>query len=277
MRIALAVERRYLSQLQPSGIAAALRRRGHRVDLLDPETEPFRLDRDDWLNYPDLVICRGRSGPVLSILRRAELKGIPTINSRDSISAVLNKAEMSVSLAAAGIKVPPGFLCGAEGLPGLFPPEAYPLILKPIFGDNCRGLKVLRSPSELSGLQWPEPVVIAQRLLRYDGYDLKLYGIGRELIAVRKPSCLLKNGLYPFGGLAVDQARPVPVTEEMKTLGLKCADIFGLDLFGVDCVETDSGLFVIEVNDFPDYTAVAQADERLADFVLLRAGAARMA
>jgi glutathione synthase/RimK-type ligase-like ATP-grasp enzyme len=39
----------------------------------------------------------------------------------------------------------------------------------------------------------------------------------------------------------------------------------------VDCIETPGGLLVIEVNDFPNYTSVPDADKKLADYVVRRA------
>jgi glutathione synthase/RimK-type ligase-like ATP-grasp enzyme len=51
-------------------------------------------------------------------------------------------------------------------------------------------------------------------------------------------------------------------------LALRCGRLFGLELFGVDCVEGPGGPLVIEVNEFPNYTGVPRADELLADHVV---------
>ena len=58
-------------------------------------------------------------------------------------------------------------------------------------------------------------------------------------------------------------------------LALCCKRLFGLELFGLDCIRTPSGTVVIEVNDFPNYGSVPSASERLADFVMKRARATR--
>ena len=54
----------------------------------------------------------------------------------------------------------------------------------------------------------------------------------------------------------------------METLARRCADLFGLELFGVDCIETPEGILVIEVNDFPNYSGVDGANEKLAEYVI---------
>jgi glutathione synthase/RimK-type ligase-like ATP-grasp enzyme len=57
-------------------------------------------------------------------------------------------------------------------------------------------------------------------------------------------------------------------------LASRCRRAFGLDLYGIDCIPTDDGPVVIEVNEFPNYTGVPQASERLADYVLERTAGA---
>jgi glutathione synthase/RimK-type ligase-like ATP-grasp enzyme len=120
----------------------------------------------------------------------------------------------------------------------------------------------------MTNLEWTEPVALAQTYMPTDGYDLKLYGIGDEVWAVRKPS--------PFNKRSEDdgaesKAGLVPLTPELQALGRRCGELFGLELYGVDCIETADGPLVIEINDFPNYTGVPEADERLADYVIRRA------
>jgi ribosomal protein S6--L-glutamate ligase len=118
----------------------------------------------------------------------------------------------------------------------------------------------------MAATDWPEPVALAQRYFQTDGYDLKLYGIGDEIWAVRKasPFNIRKNDVPSKDGLAT-------ITPELTDLGRRCGRLFGLDLFGVDCIETEDGVLVIEINDYPNYTNVPDANERLADYVTRRA------
>jgi ribosomal protein S6--L-glutamate ligase len=139
--------------------------------------------------------------------------------------------------------------------------EDYPLILKPIFGDNARGLRTVKSRADIASLEWPEPMVLAQRYVAGAGRDLKLYGIGRQVWAVRKPSPL--NGRVGTS----DKVEPVETTPALQDLGRRCADLFGLELYGVDCIETEDGPVVIEVNDFPNFTGVPDADNKLAQYL----------
>src|SRR5262249_40299450 len=150
-----------------------------------------------------------------------------------------------------------------EQLAQNIPRAKYPIILKPIFGDNSRGLVVVNSPEEMAATDWPEPVALAQRYFKTDGYDLKLYGVGDQIWTVRKVS--------PFNAVAgMDKSKEglAETTPELKELGRRCGQLFGLDLFGVDCIETDGGVLIIEINDYPNYTNVPEANAHLADYVV---------
>jgi ribosomal protein S6--L-glutamate ligase len=245
-------------------MVSALRARGHDVFLIDPEGIAAEAGDRDWLDDLDLVVGRGRSLALLCLLAWAESAGTPTINRRAAIAAVHNKAEMAVRLAAAGVPAPKTFLGRQGELAATVPENSYPLILKPSFGDNCRGLEIVGRPAELAAVKWPEPLVLAQEFLPTDGNDLKLYVIGDEVWAVRKPS--------PLTGRK-GPAELIALTPALEGLARRCGTLFGLELFGVDCLDGGTGTVVIEVNEFPNYTGVPGADDKLADYVLARTGA----
>ena len=251
-------ETRYGGHAQPGGLVRALSDRGHAVEVLDPGTEGGQVGLPV---AADLVVARGRSSAVLAAVLHAERVGVRTINARAAVDAVHNKLDMAVRLATGGVPMPPTWAGRPSDLARRIPAPAYPIVLKPIFGDNANGLRLVDDARELAGAEWPEPVALAQRYLAGDGWDLKLYGIGDRLFAVRKPS--------PFPpGRRPAIAEPVRLTDEHRALGERCRRLFGLELFGIDCLETADGVVVIEVNEFPNYTGVPDADDQLADHVL---------
>lgn len=270
LKIGVLAEKRYLAQTQPTGMLTALRQAGHDIVLIDPEASLFRMGDDKWLKGLDLIVGRGRSWGLLCLLGWAESRGVTTINQRDAIAAVHNKANMAVSLAASDLPTPQTFLGATAELAKQIPLSDYPLILKPIFGDNCRGLQVVRTPAEMETVDWPEPVALAQSYHQTDGYDMKLYGVGDRVWAILKPS-----PFNPRKEGEASKAGELELTPALEDLGRKCGALFGLELYGVDCILTSSGPLVIEINDFPNYTSVPDADQQLADYVIRRAGEVR--
>ncbi|MGH9014750.1 MAG: ATP-grasp domain-containing protein [Acidimicrobiia bacterium] len=258
-RIVILTERRYRSHAQPAGLARALVELGHDVAVLEPESHAFDVADSRWLTGVGMVVARGRSLPVLAALSQAEAHSVATINCRRGVALVHNKVDLAVALAAAQVPTPQTFAGAPALLAASVPTRAYPLILKPTHGDNGTGLRLVDDPDELRSLEWPEPVALAQPFIPNDGYDLKLYAIGDYLFAVRKASPLLA---------APDRSpQLVPLSAELAALGRRFRVQFDLELFGVDCLVTPSGLVVIEVNDFPNYSGVPQADRTLAELV----------
>jgi glutathione synthase/RimK-type ligase-like ATP-grasp enzyme len=178
---------------------------------------------------------------------------------------------MAVALASAGIPTPPTTLGTPSQLAAELSSHLYPVILKPIYGDNCRGLRICGSPDAIARLSPAvEDPLLAQPYLTGDGADLKLYGVGDRIWAVRKPSPLSANGAPTARPGTSIEASPVQLTAGLRRLARDCSELFGLEFFGVDCLLTTAGPVVIEVNDYPNYTGVPDADEALANHVLAR-------
>ena len=264
-RVAVIVERRYMSHAQPQGMIRGLRAIGHSVEIIDPEDQVLETSDSSWMRDIDIAVARGRSWGVLCLLDSLERHAVPVINPRAAIGAVHNKAEMTVRLASAGIPIPRTWIGSPRQIARQLLSEDFPVIVKPIFGDNCRGLELVHDREHLDALAWPEPTAVVQRFIPGVECDLKLYCIGQDVWAVRKPSPLLAR-LFPQAAQLSPQV--VTLTEPWRTLALRCGQVFGLELYGVDCIETESGPLVIEVNEFPNYSAVPGADEKLSRFVV---------
>jgi ribosomal protein S6--L-glutamate ligase len=257
----------------PAAVLRVLQARGISAEVIcpddcrfDPESglvhEPEHGSIFD-LNEYDVVVARNRNGLGLAMQSYAEAAGVLTINSCASTERIRNKAHMAVWLSRAGLTCPPTILArDASTLAGL-PSASFPLILKPTYGDNSQGLQLVLHPEDLEGIEWDDDLLLAQRYLANDGFDLKLYVCGDTVFAVYKPS--------PFNGdpaVAPRQVEPTPSTVELARC---CGTTFGLEIYGVDTIETPRGLAVIEVNEFPNFTAVGDASECIADYLLARA------
>jgi len=253
------VEARYLAHAQPRGMVRALTAGGHRVTVFNTQSALRDTENSRWFAGLDLLIARGRSTDLLARLSVAEAAGIPTLHRRQAIAALRDKAHMAARLRAAGIPVPPTWIGPTAQVRRKIPRAAYPLILKPVNGDNCQGIRIVDTPHALDHAAGSESCVIAQRLLPNNGYDVKLYVVGENVWAMRKRSAL-RGGASAATRLALPKA--------WRDLARRCGEIFGLELFRVDCIETDGALQVIEVNDFPNYTGVPAADFMLAVHVV---------
>jgi RimK family alpha-L-glutamate ligase len=133
---------------------------------------------------------------------------------------------------------------------------AGPLVLKPLFGSQGRGLRLIRSERDLPD---PEAVKGVYYLQRYvgverDGFrDFRLLVSGGRLVTamMRHSTSWITN--IKRGG------RPVAavVDAQMKALGLDAAAAVGADFAGVDIVhDADGRPTVLEVNSMPAWSGL---------------------
>jgi glutathione synthase/RimK-type ligase-like ATP-grasp enzyme len=268
--IALVAEQRHVGNEALIDAQAAWLAEGCLIELVVPDAArlydvPVRTP--PW----SAVVSRGRHLAGLGLLAAASALGVPTINDPKAIELVRNKIGMQAVLAHHDIPLPRTWFAGDPAVFGQLSQDFFPLVVKPYDGDGSRGLALLNEPADvklLPPITGRRSLYLAQEYLETDGFDLKLYGIGSKVWAVRKPSPVNFSGPGPVEPVAVVDAELVDIDRQLADIALTCGRACQLELFGVDVAMTPNGPVVIEVNDFPTYSAVPGAGTAIAQHVL---------
>ena len=64
------------------------------------------------------------------------------------------------------------------------------------------------------------------------------------------------------------EKQPIVVSPQLRALALEVGQLFGLDIYGLDIVETDKGPMVVDINDFPSFGNVPEAEKLIATCVI---------
>src|SRR5579871_5354398 len=195
----------------------------------------------------------------LGVLHALAKVGVVVWNNARAIERCVDKSMTSFLLARAGVPTPPAWAVESrEAAIAIVAREAAdgPLVLKPLFGSQGRGLRLIRTPEDV-----PEPAAIngvyyLQRFVgvEHDGFrDFRLLvSQGRVIAAMARHSSdwitNVKRG-----------ARPVPVVanEEMRDLALRAAAAVGTAFAGVDILyDFDNRPTVLEVNSMPAWSGL---------------------
>jgi ribosomal protein S6--L-glutamate ligase len=64
------------------------------------------------------------------------------------------------------------------------------------------------------------------------------------------------------------QEQEIPVSRDMLKLARRVGQVFGLDLYGVDVLETPEGLMLVDINDFPSFYGVPRKVASVAEYIL---------
>ena len=262
MRAGLLLDRPLSNPLAPviNQFAAELARRNCEVICILPALDGIDLETlsDDC----DFYVSKACSEPLLALTGVLHDRGARLFNSFEASSYLRDKARVTAALMAAGIPVPRSCIAGTAALARKNLGEGA-IIVKPIRGTNGEGIAIARSSDDLSRIEgWPH---FAQAYDHGSAEDIKVYVIGSDVFAIRGKAAVA-------GPLRPEDRRLCPVTREINGIALSIAGLFGLDVCGIDIVETQRGLAVVDVNSFPSFNGVPQAAERLADCILARAG-----
>jgi ribosomal protein S6--L-glutamate ligase len=218
-------------------------------------------------NYDAYVLKTVSEGPGLTILEAAEAVGIPTINNSRAIRLVRDKAVAVAYGKACGLPIPDTFFVGHPRALINVPHDIYPVVIKPTNGSSMQGVSLVHTPEEMRELKVEKDTYyLAMHYVENPGFDVKLYVTGQEVHAIVKGSVL--HG-------AVTE-REIPVTPEMLSLARNVGRVFGLDLYGVDVLQTPEGLILVDINDFPSFGRVPRHVHSVADYILHAAYRARL-
>jgi ribosomal protein S6--L-glutamate ligase len=256
---------RYFRQRMPAALVPELEASDVRVRLVSANDVVAQIGVDPWseISLGDVVISRTRNRFGLALLRAAGRPGITTLPRWESVAHVRNKARAVETLAARAIPMPRTHLGESPAALKRLDADEFPLLLKPHLGDNASGIVLVRNPLELDDVAWPDGLVVAQEFVDSGSIDLKLYGVGEQLWAVRRPSPLARARARS----PARAAERVELTPELERLARSCGDAFELELYGVDVLLSPRGPLVVDVNEFPNYTGVEDAPRSIAELV----------
>jgi len=265
MRFCFIIERQYRDTVMPRAVVEQLLRWGHAVDVLEPHSTITCLSdfKKQGLDVPDAYVLKTvADGPGLTLLEAAGAVGIPTINSCRSIRLVRDKAIAAAVARVGGLPMPRTYFISHPGLFMQIPPEDFPLVVKPTNGSSGQGVYRVNAPAELPPLvgRLDGSFYLAQHYVENSGFDIKLYIAGPEVYAVAR-----KSPLHPEVNVAEGL---MPVTADLRRLALQAGYCFGLDIYGVDVLETANGWATIDFNDFPSFGLIPRAAMLIAESLL---------
>lgn len=259
MRFCFILEEKYVHKPMPMVVADQLQQWGHHIDILEPNAAITNLTDLSLTSYDAYVLKTVTDGPGMTLLEAAEAVGIPTINNSRAIRLIRDKAVAVAFARAHDIPVPQTHFVGHPRALHRLAPDDFPLVIKPSNGTSLQDVHLVHSPIDLKQITLDEQThYLAMRYVENTGYDIKLYVTGQEVHAVRKSSPLHEQ---------VKESE-VPVTAEMLKLARKVGKAFGLDLYGVDVLETQDGFIVVDINDFPSFYGVPRKVAAISEYIL---------
>jgi tetrahydromethanopterin:alpha-L-glutamate ligase len=200
----------------------------------------------------------------LGVLHALTNLGVVVWNDARAIERCVDKSMTSFLLVRAGVPTPPTWTMeSVQGARALVEREAPrgPLVLKPLFGAQGKGLRLIRRPEDLPG---PEDIAGVYYLQRFqsngtqDFTDYRLLVLRGRVVAamMRRARTWITN--VKQGGQPVAVA-PDP---KMERLAVAAAEAVGAAIAGVDVlVGADGAPTVLEVNSMPAWNGLQKVSK----------------
>lgn len=217
-------------------------------------------------DLPDAVVVRDMSGGTfeavtlrLGILHALSELNIPVWNSARAIERCVDKSMTSFLLARAGLPTPQTWAMESrEAAVEIAAKERGPLVLKPLFGSQGRGLRLIRTvedlpaPNEVSGVYYLQRFISVER----SGFhDFRVFVLrGRVIAAMMRHSSHWVTNVKRGG-------KPVAAVADgvMCDLAVAATAAVGADFAGVDIIyDSDGRPTILEVNSMPAWSGLQQ-------------------
>jgi len=200
----------------------------------------------------------------LSVVRHLEAMGVPLLNNASAIARSRDKLAALQQLASAGVRIPRTVLArgGGDVRDLVAQVGGLPAILKLIQGTQGVGVMIAHSAAEVEsilGTLWDlgQEILLQEFVAESRGRDIRALVVGDRVVgAMRReaPRGEFRSNLHR-GGFGSS----VQLAADYAEAAVRAAQVIGLDVAGVDLLESNDGPKVVELNSSPGFEGLERA------------------
>ncbi len=246
-------------------------RAGHEARVINPllcslvlsRGQPGIFYRGTDRALPDLDVVVPRIGASvtaqgLAVVRQLELMKVPLVNDARGIARSRDKLRSLQLLTRAGIDIPKTVLVShpAQVHRALEIVGGPPVVLKVV--EGTQGIGVILAETEQAAQTVMETfaslgknILIQEFIEESEGRDVRALVVGRRVVAAMRRQARLgefRSNVHRGGTGAV-----VDLPEAYARAALRATEVMGLQLAGVDMLESRGGPKIIEINSSPGF------------------------
>lgn len=247
-------------------LVEAATRRGHDVRVVDylrcymdiTPSRPVVVYRGSRVNF-DCVIPRigaSRTFYGTAVVRQFEMAGCHAANESQAIARSRDKLRSLQLLARANVDTPVTSFChSTKDIDGLLQiVGGPPVIIKLLEGTQGLGVVLAETRKAAESVigafrQLDANILVQEFVKEAGGADTRAFVVGDQVVAAMRRQGApgeFRSNLHRGG-----HADPVRLSDEQARLAVAAAGAMGLDVAGVDLIESSRGPLVLEVNSSP--------------------------
>jgi len=188
------------------------------------------------------------------LLRQFEHTNIPVLNSSTAIQNAANKFYSFFLFKQAHLPIPRTVVTSELEVAMNTLADFETAIAKPIFGSQGKGIYKLETSQpdlkqKLATLLKDRGVLYLQEFVPNPGRDIRVFVVGEEALgAIYRVS---QQGSFISNLSQGGTPHKCELTEEIEQLAIRATKAVGADFAGVDLIESEDGLVLLEVNATP--------------------------
>jgi ribosomal protein S6--L-glutamate ligase len=247
-------------------LVEAAEARGHDVQVIDvlkcymniTANQPSVHYKKQILNFDAVIPRIGASVTSYgtAVLRQFEVSGVISVNESISISRSRDKLRAHQLLARKGVGMPiTGYAHSADATDELIDfVGGAPLIVKLMESTHGEGIVLAETKKAAEGVinafrGLNANFLVQEYIKEANGSDIRCFVVGDRVVASMQRTA--KEGDFRSNLHRGGTAKQIKLTAEERAIALKAAKVMGLDIAGVDIIQSERGPLVLEVNSSP--------------------------
>lgn len=277
-RLTLAILSRNPKLHSTRRLVEAAKALGHRATVLDTlhcnmvlaRERPSLFYRGEEVGPIDVVIPRIGASITsygLAVVNQFDMMGVPVLAAAVPIARSRDKLRALQLLSRFGLDIPRTAMCRfrdevaqvVEHVGGL------PCIIKLLQGTQGVGVMIASTMDEVQGMLdtfWDlgQEILLQEFVAESKGRDLRALVIGDRVVAAMRRQA--RTGEFRSNIHRGGKARSVVLPREYAEAAVKAARVIGLEVAGVDMLESRNGPKIMEVNSSPGFEALERATRK---------------
>lgn len=280
----IAMLSRNSSLYSTSRLKEAALKRGHEVAIVDylrcymdiTARRPKVLFRGEEVR-PDAVIPRIGATYTFygaAVVRQFEMADVFTLNSSDGISRSRDKLRSMQLLSRAGVGLPTtSFAHSTQDISGILEVVGgAPVVVKLLEGTQGLGVVLAETRKAAESVigafrQLDANILVQQFVKEAGGADIRAFVVGGKVAAaMRRQGAAgdFRSNLHRGGSAEV-----IKLSAKERATAVRAAKSMGLNVAGVDMLQSDEGPMVLEVNSSPGLEGIEKVSELdIADLII---------
>lgn len=238
-----------------------------RCNLVLGSGGPKVLYRGQVLPPPGVVIPRIGASITsfgLAVVSQFDTMGIPVLNAAVSIARSRDKLRALQLLSKFGLDIPRTVMCRCreEVSAAVAEVGGLPCIMKLTSGSQGVGVMIANTMGEVEGMldtlrKLGQEILIQELVTESRGQDVRALVIGDRVVAAMRRTA--REGEFRSNIHRGADAKQIELPREYAEAAVRTARVIGLEVAGVDMLESHAGPKIMEVNSSPGFEGLERA------------------